>query len=115
MRRQRRESEHNMTDPINTYSRPLGVGNSRAVQRQDGAKSGIDGAGKPGEAGGAQPRGLQDEQLELSPTARRSMSDPTFDRAKVDAIKAALRDGSYPLDSRKIAESFVALERLIDD
>jgi flagellar biosynthesis anti-sigma factor FlgM len=43
------------------------------------------------------------------------MADPSFDRAKVDAIKAALREGTYPLDSRKIAESFVALERLIDD
>jgi flagellar biosynthesis anti-sigma factor FlgM len=43
------------------------------------------------------------------------MADPGFDRAKVDAIKTALREGTYPLDSRKIAESFVALERLIDN
>lgn len=109
-----------MTDPINTYSRPLGVGsgvgNGRAVQRQDGAKTSAEGPARAADAAAAaQPRIVQDEQLELSATARRSMSDPTFDRAKVDAIKAALRDGSYPLDSRKIAESFVALERLIDD
>jgi negative regulator of flagellin synthesis FlgM len=38
----------------------------------------------------------------------------TFDRSKVEAIKLALRDGNYPLDSRRIAESFVAIERLID-
>jgi negative regulator of flagellin synthesis FlgM len=38
----------------------------------------------------------------------------TFDRSKVEAIKQALRDGNYPLDSRRIAESFVAIERLID-
>jgi negative regulator of flagellin synthesis FlgM len=105
-----------MTDPINTYSRPLGAGSgvngSRSVQRQEGGK-GIAEALTP--AGNSAARPVQDEQLELSETARRSMADPTFDRAKVDAIKAALRDGTYPLDSRKMAESFVALERLIDD
>ena len=105
-----------MTDPINTYSRPLGAGSgvnsNRSVQRQDAGKT----LTETGAAGaGDQPRALQEEQLALSETARRSMSDPSFDRAKVDAIKAALRDGTYPLDSRKMAESFVALERLIDD
>lgn len=107
-----------MTDPINTYSRPLGtssVNGSRAAQRQDGAKGAGEAAGVIAEAMGKGPRVNQDEKLELSETARRSMADPTFDRAKVDAIKAALRDGNYPLDSRKIAESFVALERMIDD
>ncbi|MFZ9433511.1 MAG: flagellar biosynthesis anti-sigma factor FlgM [Burkholderiaceae bacterium] len=105
-----------MTDPINTYSRPLGAGvnGNRAVQRQEGSKTGIEApkAPTPDAAPTVRP---QDERLDLSETARRSMSDPSFDRAKVDAIKAALREGSYPLDSRKMAESFVALERLIDD
>jgi negative regulator of flagellin synthesis FlgM len=105
-----------MTDPINTYSRPLGAGSgvngSRSLQRQDGSKGIADALATGGTAG---PRPATEEQLELSETARRSMADPTFDRAKVDAIKAALRDGTYPLDSRKMAESFVALERLIDD
>lgn len=106
-----------MTDPINTYSRPLGtpgVNASRSAQRQDGAKGASEAGARIAEGLGGAPRMPQEEQLELSATARRSMADPSFDRAKVDAIKNALREGTYPLDSRKIAESFVALERLID-
>ena len=47
-------------------------------------------------------------------SARSALQADTFDRSKVEAIKLALRDGNYPLDSRRIAESFVAIERLID-
>ncbi len=110
-----------MTDPITTYTRALGTGQgtsgSRAAQRQDGPREALSGQARPPEPSPAPsaPRLQQGEQLDLSETARRSMADPTFDRAKVDAIKAALREGTYPLDSRKIAENFVALERLVDD
>jgi len=107
-----------MTDPINTYTRPLGnsgVNGSRAASRQEGSKGASEAGAKSAESMAGAPRPAQSEQLELSETARRTMADPSFDRAKVDAIKAALREGTYPLDSRKIAESFVALERLIDD
>lgn len=108
-----------MTDPINFYNRQLGAvnGNKPAARKER-----VD-ADTPTSATGmaapnppaVQPRNPGDERLELSETARKTMTDPTFDRAKVEAIKTALKDGSYPLDSRRIAESFVALERLIDD
>ena len=108
-----------MTDPINTYNRPLGganaVNGNRVAARRDEASVAGTGAAAAGAPEASAPRVLQDEQLELSETARRSMSDPSFDRAKVEAIKTALREGTYPLDSRRIAESFVALERLIKD
>lgn len=108
-----------MTDSINTYNRPLGsagaVNGSRSAQRRSDVGAPAAEASVEAGATGSAVRVPQEEQLELSPTARRSMSDPSFDRAKVEAIKTALRDGTYPLDSRKIAESFVALERLIDD
>lgn len=39
--------------------------------------------------------------------------EPEFDRAKVDSIKQAIQNGQYPLNPRRIAESFVALENLI--
>ena len=32
---------------------------------------------------------------------------------KVEAIKQALKDGNYPLNARRIAESFVSMEKLI--
>jgi flagellar biosynthesis anti-sigma factor FlgM len=105
-----------MTDPINTYSRPLGSANgSRAASRPEGTKGASEAGARITEPLGGAPRPVQDEKLELSETARRTMADPSFDRAKVEAIKTALREGTYPLDSRKIAESFVALERMIDD
>jgi negative regulator of flagellin synthesis FlgM len=46
---------------------------------------------------------------------KRLKQEPDFDRAKVDAIKDAIQNGQYPLNPRRIAESFVALEQLISD
>ena len=43
------------------------------------------------------------------------MAEPDFDRAKVEAIKQAIAQGQYPLDPKRIAESFVAIERMIRD
>jgi len=43
----------------------------------------------------------------------RLKQEPEFDRAKVDSIKKAIENGQYPLNSRRIAESFIALEQLI--
>ncbi len=107
-----------MTDPISTYGRPLGVNGNRSTARQETSK-GVSEAAPQTPSAARSPdtasRPVQGEQLQLSETARRTMADPGFDRAKVDAIKTALREGTYPLDSRKIAESFVALERLIDN
>ena len=48
-----------------------------------------------------------------SDVAKQAMSSEPFDQAKVDAIKQAIQDGQYPLDSRRIAESFLAVERMI--
>ena len=49
----------------------------------------------------------------FSAISLRLKQEPEFDRAKVDAIKRAIEDGQYPLNPRRIAESFVALEQLI--
>jgi negative regulator of flagellin synthesis FlgM len=53
------------------------------------------------------------DRLELSEIAKRAAAEPSFDREKVEAIKQALRDGNYPMNARRIAESFVAVEKLI--
>jgi negative regulator of flagellin synthesis FlgM len=54
------------------------------------------------------------DTLELSEVAKRAAAEPSFDRDKVEAIKQALREGNYPMNARNIAESFVAVEKLID-
>ena len=43
----------------------------------------------------------------------RIKQEPDFDRSKVDSIKKAIQDGQYPLNPRRIAESFVAMEQMI--
>jgi negative regulator of flagellin synthesis FlgM len=53
------------------------------------------------------------DQVSLSPEMTKALEEATFDAAKVANIKEAIENGNYPLDSRKIAENFVALERLI--
>lgn len=53
------------------------------------------------------------DELRLSHVAQQAMQEPEFDRAKVEAIKTAIQQGQYPLDSRRIAENFVAIEKMI--
>ena len=51
----------------------------------------------------------------LSKVAEKAMTEPNFDRQKVESIKQAIAEGQYPLDAKRIAESFVAIERMIRD
>ena len=53
------------------------------------------------------------DTLELSEVAKRAAAEPSFDRDKVEAIKQALSEGNYPMNARRIAESFMAMEKLI--
>lgn len=53
------------------------------------------------------------DKVSLSNVAQKVMAEPDFDRAKVDAIKQAIKDGNYPINPRRIAESFVSLEKMI--
>jgi flagellar biosynthesis anti-sigma factor FlgM len=80
----------------------------KALERPFGGDS------DPTKAASAQVLAAKDDQLLLSPIAKQAMAEPAFDRDKVEAIKQAIKDGSYPLNSRRIAESFTAMEKLID-
>lgn len=53
------------------------------------------------------------DQVHLSNVAARAMAEPDFDRVKVESIKEAIHNGQYPLNPRKIAESFHAIEQMI--
>lgn len=55
----------------------------------------------------------QGDELLLSPIAKKAMAEPAFDREKVEAIKQAIKDGSYPMDARRIAQHFASMEKLI--
>ena len=54
------------------------------------------------------------DELILSKAVESSLANAEFDADKVARIKTAIREGNYPVDATKVAESFVALERMID-
>ena len=53
------------------------------------------------------------DEMNLRKVAQRMHEEPNFDRKKVDSIRRAIEDGQYPLDPKRIAESFLAIEQLI--
>jgi len=55
----------------------------------------------------------ESDAVQLSNISSRTMAEPDFDRVKVESIKQAIQDGQYPLNARRIAESFHALEQMI--
>ena len=55
------------------------------------------------------------DEVVLSNITQKAMAEPAFDRSKVEAIKQAISDGNYPINSRRIAESFVAIEKMIGE
>ena len=82
--------------------------NLARLRPSDPAAKGVGEAGTSRSA--AQPVGSADE-IALSETAtkmvsRLSEAGPPFDAARVERIKAAIADGSYPVDAQRIADGF---------
>jgi len=109
-----------MTDPISNNSRP--------VQTDMSLRKSLEKAKGGGFAGAVTPLAASETEITASKSAaaergadvpgfkkitERLKKEPEFDRTKVDSIKQAIQDGQYPLNPRRIAESFVALENLI--
>ena len=104
-----------MTDSISSYGRRIQTEASRREALDKAAAKATpslleEAAGKPAPAkvGGGH------DELQLSNVAQKAMAEPDFDRAKVESIKQAIQDGQYQINPRKIAESFLAVERMID-
>ena len=101
-----------MTDPISHFGRMAQMdSNVRQAAKAEKRPAANEQALAPQSAGTAPVR--QDDEVQLSQVARQVMQEPEFDRAKVEAIKTAIQQGQYPLDARRIAENFVALEKMI--
>ncbi len=101
-----------MTNPITSWTRtasPTAVERKNSTDRAD--RSDALAADVPAKAASA----AQADQLQLSEVARQATREPEFDRAKVEAIKHAVQNGQYPLDARRMAESFLALEQMISE
>lgn len=103
-----------MTNPITQQSR-LAQPDLSARQAMDKAQKKPDDANSAAAAKPAERAAPKDDMLSLSDVAQKAMAEPAFDRAKVDSIKEAIREGNYPLNARRIAENFVAIEQMIQD
>ena len=53
------------------------------------------------------------DEFILSEAAESALADAEFDATKVALIKEAIQEGNYPLNAKRIAESFMSLERMI--
>ena len=51
-----------------------------------------------------------DSSVELSAKLKDEIASVGFDSNKVDHIKQSIEQGNYPLDDRKIADSFIPLK-----
>lgn len=101
-----------MTDPITQWNRMASANSVERLVAERAEKA--DQAEKAADAPAARPATpAPTDQLELSAVARGASAEPEFDRAKVEAIKRQVEQGLYPLDARRMAESFMALEQMI--
>ena len=55
------------------------------------------------------------DEIKLSEATTAALESAEFDSEKVNQIKEMIAKGEYPLDEKRIAESFFALEQLISD
>ncbi|NBQ88190.1 MAG: flagellar biosynthesis anti-sigma factor FlgM [Betaproteobacteria bacterium] len=102
-----------MTDPISNFNRVAQLdASARQNAKVEADKAAAKEAATP-KTGDARRASAGSDEVRLSEAAQQAMKEPAFDKEKVDAIRKALQDGQYPLDSRRIANSFVALEKMI--
>jgi negative regulator of flagellin synthesis FlgM len=93
-----------MTSPINNLSGSL------YVQTTEGRTAGVAAEKRPAPSA---PASGSEDRNEVGEASRQAMAAPDFDEAKVQAIRQAIVEGRYPLDPKRIAESFVALEAML--
>jgi len=101
-----------MSDPVSNNARIANQAASRAaLEKLDNKSKAVKNAPSPEAKAAPAPQNA--DTVNLSNVNQRAKDAPDFDRAKVEAIKTALREGSYPINPRRIAENFVALEKMI--
>jgi flagellar biosynthesis anti-sigma factor FlgM len=83
------------------------------LEKLDNKSKAVKNAPSPEAKAAPAPAPQNADTVNLSNVTQRAKDAPDFDRAKVEAIKTALREGSYPINPRRIAENFVALEKMI--
>jgi len=94
-----------MVDSINS-SNSAGVAANRAAKPTTAQTSGAPSAATASERSAR-------VEVTLSNEIRAGGETASFDDARVQEMRQAIESGNFPLDSRRIAENFAALEQLI--
>ncbi len=97
-----------MTDPISNYGRQIALENAKTASNKAERRW-----GQVSDAGAAQ-KPAESDRVELSALAQAAQSEPAFDRDKVETIRRAIEQGQYAVDPKRIAEQFLAIERMIN-
>ena len=104
-----------MTDPVsNSGRRAQSDPSVRSAMEKTDRKSATP-APTPDAAATKATQGAGTDSVQLSNVTAKAMNESDFDRVKVESIKRAIQDGQYPLNPRRIAESFHALEQMISE
>lgn len=104
-----------MSDAISNYSR-MAQSNAAlrsAIDKVDTKTSSAAKAQDEANSPSVEKTSAGADKVSLSNVAQKAMAQPDFDRAKVESIKQAIQQGNYPINPRRIAGSFIALESLI--
>lgn len=102
-----------MTDPISSNQPRIPTANTaaRSLEKLDKKSSAGKTSAAPAAKAPVQPQG--GDSVNLSNVQQRLNDQPDFDRAKIDAIKAAIQGGNYPINPGRIAQNFVSIEKMI--
>lgn len=99
-----------MADPISgDHQRALGITPNKGVKDTDSQSVKLN---SPAPAPAPQAHG-KDSSVDLTAELRADIAAADFDQKKVEAIRASLEEGNYPLDNAKIADNFIPLEKLL--
>ena len=96
-----------MADSINTVGGNTNVNNERVIKSNK--PQGEEAASRAQESD----NGVRSVEVELSDEIRQAEERAVFDEARVKEMRDAIEAGTFPLDSRRIAENFAELESLI--
>ena len=102
-----------MSDPVSINTRPANAASRSTLDKLDNKAKAVKSSSASETKAANAPAPQNADSVNLSNVTQRAKDAPDFDRVKVEAIKAALREGTYPIDPSRIANNFVALEKMI--
>ena len=106
------ESKMSMEIKNLTQAQPRTTGEGRSVAENSAVRSGGSPGGKESGSGGDRFT-LSETATRLSDLTRTVSEQPVVDSKRVAEIRQAIQDGSYKVDSGRIAANWIAMEKVL--